>query len=333
VPIKLCWRLAWASTVRVSALIGTLNSRPQNVQTATTGVELSHLTTLRLRRSASCSSQPSDLRVWRIQECIQFRFQFHLFWTVFLICERPFFFLAARCLLTAALAPAIVVRPKLIFLLSHAHNCHRAGKSSQPHGNRGTECGFLTVVNWGYAKAPYRFNPEEYPDSRRRLARYRACSRRRGHVGRQRLPVESAFVSGDARGWRAAAPGSQTIRLVFDQPQRLNCISLVFEENELPARRNSFCDGLRMSEALSKKLCDNNGISVHLTRYVRSKNIKSSFQALQYLNWSSIRISLAESRAPQLRISVCLDVFSTIDIRSTLPNRCLFTLRLRVIVS
>src|SRR5437667_12639017 len=46
-------------------------------------------------------------------------------------------------------------------------------------------------------------------------------------------PVESAFVSGDARGWRAAAPGSQTIRLVFDQPQRLKCISLVFEENEI----------------------------------------------------------------------------------------------------
>src|SRR6266567_8252327 len=45
-------------------------------------------------------------------------------------------------------------------------------------------------------------------------------------------PVESAFVSGDARGWRAAAPGSQTIRLVFDQPQRLKCISLVFEEHE-----------------------------------------------------------------------------------------------------
>jgi hypothetical protein len=45
-------------------------------------------------------------------------------------------------------------------------------------------------------------------------------------------PVESAFVSGDAQGWRAAASGSQTIRLVFDQPQRLRSISLVFEENE-----------------------------------------------------------------------------------------------------
>jgi XRCC1 N terminal domain len=49
----------------------------------------------------------------------------------------------------------------------------------------------------------------------------------------ENFPVESAFVSGDARGWRAAAPGSQTIRLVFDQPQRLKLISLVFEENEI----------------------------------------------------------------------------------------------------
>jgi hypothetical protein len=45
-------------------------------------------------------------------------------------------------------------------------------------------------------------------------------------------PVESAFVSGEGRGWRAETPGTQTIRLVFDQPQRLNCISLAFEENE-----------------------------------------------------------------------------------------------------
>lgn len=45
-------------------------------------------------------------------------------------------------------------------------------------------------------------------------------------------PVESAFVSGEARGWRAAAPGSQTIRLVFDQPQHIRRISLLFEERD-----------------------------------------------------------------------------------------------------
>jgi hypothetical protein len=52
-------------------------------------------------------------------------------------------------------------------------------------------------------------------------------------------PIEAAFVSGDTRGWRAAAPGDQTIRLVFDQPQRLKCISLVFEENQI-ARTQEF---------------------------------------------------------------------------------------------
>ena len=46
------------------------------------------------------------------------------------------------------------------------------------------------------------------------------------------FPVESALVSEDAQGWRAEAPGRQTIRLIFDQPQRLRCVSLVFEEDE-----------------------------------------------------------------------------------------------------
>ncbi len=45
-------------------------------------------------------------------------------------------------------------------------------------------------------------------------------------------PVESAFVSGETRGWRASEPGTQTVRLLFDQPQRLKRISLVFEEEE-----------------------------------------------------------------------------------------------------
>ena len=49
----------------------------------------------------------------------------------------------------------------------------------------------------------------------------------------EHFPVESAFGSGDARGWRAAAPGYQTIRLIFDHPQTLKCVSLVFEEGEI----------------------------------------------------------------------------------------------------
>lgn len=46
------------------------------------------------------------------------------------------------------------------------------------------------------------------------------------------FPIEAAFLSGDTRGWRAAEPGTQTIRLVFDHPQQLKRICLVFEEKE-----------------------------------------------------------------------------------------------------
>ena len=45
-------------------------------------------------------------------------------------------------------------------------------------------------------------------------------------------PVESALVAGEVRGWRAADSGTQTIRLIFNEPQRLKRISLVFEESE-----------------------------------------------------------------------------------------------------
>jgi len=45
-------------------------------------------------------------------------------------------------------------------------------------------------------------------------------------------PVEAALVAGEMRGWRAAESGTQTIRLIFDQPQRLKRIALVFEETE-----------------------------------------------------------------------------------------------------
>ena len=45
-------------------------------------------------------------------------------------------------------------------------------------------------------------------------------------------PVESALVPGETRGWRAAASGTQTVRLIFDEPQKLTRIALVFEESE-----------------------------------------------------------------------------------------------------
>ena len=52
-------------------------------------------------------------------------------------------------------------------------------------------------------------------------------------------PIEDAFLPGAAPGWRAKQPGEQTIRLIFDQPQRLRRIRLHFAESEL-ARTQEF---------------------------------------------------------------------------------------------
>jgi hypothetical protein len=46
-------------------------------------------------------------------------------------------------------------------------------------------------------------------------------------------PVESALLPGAESGWRAAQPGKQTIRLIFDRPQALHRISLLFLEAEV----------------------------------------------------------------------------------------------------
>jgi hypothetical protein len=43
-------------------------------------------------------------------------------------------------------------------------------------------------------------------------------------------PIESALLPSRASWWRASAPGKQTIRLLFDQPQRLQRIWLSFVE-------------------------------------------------------------------------------------------------------
>jgi hypothetical protein len=45
-------------------------------------------------------------------------------------------------------------------------------------------------------------------------------------------PIESALIPGRGPGWRAAQPGEQTIRLLFDEPQSLRRIHLRFHEAE-----------------------------------------------------------------------------------------------------
>ena len=44
--------------------------------------------------------------------------------------------------------------------------------------------------------------------------------------------IESALIPGTGSGWRAAQPGEQTIRLLFDEPLKLGRVHLVFQEDE-----------------------------------------------------------------------------------------------------
>ena len=45
-------------------------------------------------------------------------------------------------------------------------------------------------------------------------------------------PIESALLGGENQGWRAAYPGTQTIRLIFDEPQYLRRVWLDFKDSE-----------------------------------------------------------------------------------------------------
>ncbi len=57
-----------------------------------------------------------------------------------------------------------------------------------------------------------------------RLARVEITSEETGH------PVESALTTDGGTGWLASESGEQTIRLLFDEPQALRHLHLVFEE-------------------------------------------------------------------------------------------------------
>jgi hypothetical protein len=52
-------------------------------------------------------------------------------------------------------------------------------------------------------------------------------------------PIESALGHAGGEGWRAAGPGEQTIRLLFDEPVTLRRVRLVFRE-EVQARTQEF---------------------------------------------------------------------------------------------
>src|SRR5499427_7379922 len=66
-----------------------------------------------------------------------------------------------------------------------------------------------------------------------RVARVEVSSEAEGY------PVEGALLNGGRRGWRANEPGIQAIRLLFDHPQTIRVVRVVFKEEE-SARTQEF---------------------------------------------------------------------------------------------
>src|SRR6266542_4455742 len=89
-------------------------------------------------------------------------------------------------------------------------------------------------------------------------------------------PVESALAAEKVRGWRAADVGNQIIRLIFDQPQKLKRITLLFEE-----------------------MCASSGISAPLQQHTRSRNIGLNSPMSRFLNSSLCPTSVEDRLAPR----------------------------------
>jgi hypothetical protein len=119
-------------------------------------------------------------------------------------------------------------------------------------------------------------------------------------------PVESALVSGQMRGWRAADSGTQTIGLIFDEPQKLTRISLLFEEAETE-RTQEFVlrwspDGGRSFREIVRQLW--NFSPPTTTREIEDYHVElSDVTALELVIVPDIRRGAARASLKSLRVS------------------------------
>ena len=101
-----------------------------------------------------------------------------------------------------------------------------------------------------------------------RLARVEVTSEDPGH------PIEAALIPDRGPGWRAAGPGSQVIRLRFDEPQRVRRVWLHFAESAA-ARTQEFVlrwgtgDGRPAQEVVRQHWTFSPGGSTHETEDYR----------------------------------------------------------------
>jgi hypothetical protein len=92
-------------------------------------------------------------------------------------------------------------------------------------------------------------------------------------------PIESALLPSETPGWRAAQPGEQTIRLWFDNPQRIRWIWL--ESHSLDARRSSSCDGPGTGVSPIERSSGSSGILARRAPPERLRSTPSSSMASQ----------------------------------------------------
>src|ERR1039458_7543059 len=144
-------------------------------------------------------------------------------------------------------------------------------------------------------------------------------------------PVESALVSGEMRGWRAADSGTQTIRLIFDEPQRLTRISLVFEETETE-RTQEFVlrwspDGGRSFREIVRQQW--NFSSPKTTREVEEFQVElSDVTVLELVIVPDISRGTARASLKSLRLSLFLPVNADIPLLGSSDSPCCNLIRI-----
>jgi hypothetical protein len=117
---------------------------------------------------------------------------------------------------------------------------------------------------------------------------------------------DDSVLGYETRGWRAAIPGTQTIRLVFDQPQRLTRISLVFEEHEI-TRTQEFglrgsSDGGRSFREIVRQQW--NFSPPETLRELQSYQVElSDVTVLELINTPDISGGMARASVKSLRVS------------------------------
>ena len=115
-------------------------------------------------------------------------------------------------------------------------------------------------------------------------------------------PIESAFSAKDSSGWRAGHAGRQTLRLIFDSPQILRLIHLVFTEQHESrtqefALRWSATEGVPLREILRQQYNFSPGSSEIEDYRVNLEGVKVlELEINPSISGGETRASLAELR-------------------------------------